>query len=59
MRPRFPGAYPYSLVILSVAGGLRRRPVMQSLPVAVDLHADVLVGVPHDLVQKTLFTPVA
>ena len=30
-----------------MGGGLRRRPVMQPLPVAVDLHADVL-GVPHD-----------
>jgi len=41
--PVSPGPIP----ILSVGGGLRRRPVMQPLPVAVDLHADVL-GVPHD-----------
>ena len=30
-----------------MGGGLRRRPVVQPLPVAVDLHADVL-GVSHD-----------
>ena len=41
--PVSPGPIP----ILSVGGGIRRRPVMQPLPVAVDLHADVL-GVPHD-----------
>ena len=42
---------PEPIPILSMArwqgGGLRRRPVMQPLPVAVDLHAGVL-GVPHD-----------
>ena len=41
--PVSPGPIP----ILSVGGGLRRRPVVQPLPVAVDLHADVL-GVSHD-----------
>jgi len=46
VRPRFPGAY-LSLFSPWEAVYLRRRPVVQPLPVAVDLHAHVL-GVSHD-----------